>query len=116
MLTELSDLQESDEDVWGMSKVSFTVETRSTEDNELIEREYTFSKSKHWEGWMFHEFEERRSPDTTHITSRNWRRTKNVIYEDGEATNITVPPEVERELEELMGVDEVIIQSPGGTK
>jgi hypothetical protein len=62
---------------------------------------------------MFHEFEERRTPNTTHITSRNWRRTRHVIYTDGDVPEVNVPPEVTEQLEEMLGLEEMTIQAPG---
>lgn len=112
MLTELSGLQESDENVWGTSKLSFSIETRSEESGELIQRTYTFSHAPDWDKWTFHHFEERRTKDTRRISARNWRRTKSVTWDESEAPSIDVPPEVSEELEEMLGLDSLVLQEP----
>jgi len=112
MLTELSGIQQSDESVWGTAKVSFTIETRSEEDNELIQRKYTFSHASEWDKWVFHKFEERRTKDTVRMTARNWRRTKSLTWDESEAPTIEVPPEVTEEVEEMLGLDSMVLQSP----
>lgn len=112
MLSELSGLQESDERVWGGSKVSFTIETRLEEDNEIIQREYTFARAEKWDTWTFHEFEEKRAEDTTRVSARNWRRSRHIIWSDAEAPSVEVPPEVTEELEEMIGIDSMVLQMP----
>lgn len=112
MLSELTELQESDERVWSAPTVSFTIQTRSEEGDELIEREYTFSHAKEWDKWTFMEFEEKRTVDTTMITDRNWRRTRHILWQEPEAPTVDVPPEVEDELQELLGLEEMTIQKP----
>lgn len=113
MLSELSGLQESEEDLWGATKVSFTIQTRKEESSELIQREYTFSRVKELDKWTFSEFEEEKTPDTKHITDRNWRRTRHILWNDSEAPSVTVPPEVSEQVEELLGLDELVMQTPG---
>jgi hypothetical protein len=112
MLTELSDLQESSEEVWGTAEVSFTIRTRSEERGELIEREYTFSNAPEWETWTFTEFEEKRTDDTALVSARNWRRSRHVLWQESDAATVEVPPEVESELQELLGLESLNIQHP----
>lgn len=112
MLSELIEMQESDEKVWTCAEVSFTIETRSEENGEIIEREYTFSNAPEWEKWSFVEFEEQRAEDTSQITARNWRRTKNVKWHETDEPSIDVPPEVSEKLKELLELDKLVLQSP----
>lgn len=111
MLRDLGELQESNEELWGCAEVSFTIDTR-IEDGEIIEREYTFSHAPEWDKWVFTEFEEKRAENTSRVTDRTWRRTRHVISHDLEALTIDVPPEVEQELEELLGLEDMTIQVP----
>lgn len=113
MLSDLNDLQESEEDVWGEPKLSFDIETRSEDGNELIHRTYTFSYAKPWDKWTFHEFEEKRTKNTHRISARNWRRKRHVIWQDAEAPTVPVPPEVTEKLKEMMDLDELVLQTPG---
>lgn len=111
MLSELSDLQESNESVWSANSVSFSVETRSEENDEIVEREYTFAHAKEWDKWTFHEFEEKRTPNTESICDRNWRRTRHIYWDDQEARSVDVPPEVTKEIEEMLDLEKLIIQT-----
>lgn len=111
MLNELEDLQaESNEKVWGAPRVSFTIETREGVDGELIRREYTFSHAKEWDKWTFFEYEEHRTDDTQFMKDRNWRRTKKFHWSEPRPLP-PIPPEVNQELKELLGVEELNIQN-----
>lgn len=110
MLSELSGLQESSEDVWGCAEVSFTINTREEDEDEIIEREYTFSHAPEWDKWTFVEFEERRANDAKYLTNRTWRRTKHVMWDDAESPTVSVPPEVQEKLEEMLGLEQMVIQ------
>jgi hypothetical protein len=110
MLTDLSDLQESDERVWGEPDVSFTVRTRESDSPEIVEREYTFSRAPEWDKWMFTEYEERRADSTNNI--RNWRRTRQLSWSDNEKPTVDIPQEVEDKIEELLELDELVLQEP----
>lgn len=112
MLSELNDLQESTEDIWNTSRVSFTIDTREEESGELIQREYTFSHAPRWDSWNFFEFEEKRTEDTDLISERSWRRTRHVMWHETEAPTVDVPPEVEKQLQKLLGLEEITIQKP----
>lgn len=112
MLTELSDLQESDESVWGCAEVSFRVQTRCRESDELVERIYTFSHAPEWDEWSFTEFEERRTEYGRNVSKRNWRKSRSVKWHDQEAPTIDVPPEVTEQVEELLDIDEMTLQMP----
>lgn len=101
MLSDLTDLQESEENVWGSPKVSFDIETRSEIDGELIHRTYTFTYADEWDNWTFHEFEEKRTQNIDRVTARNWRRTRHCFWQDSKAADVDVPPEVTRKLEKL---------------
>lgn len=110
MLSELRELQESEEDVWGQPTVSFTIETRTEDGAELVQREYTFSRAPEWDKWMFQEFEEKRTENTDMITDRNWRRSRHILWSEPESPTVDVPQEVEKELEEMLGLDEMNLQ------
>lgn len=112
MLTKLSDLQESDETVWGTSSVSFSIETRLEDGSQIVQREYTFGHAEEWDKWAFQEFTEKKTEDTTSITEREWRQTRHIMWSDTEAPTIDVPPEVTEELTELLDLDEMVIISP----
>lgn len=112
MLSELTELQESAEDIWSKPTVSFTIDTRTEDGAELVQREYTFSRAPEWGKWTFMEFEEKRTENTELITDRNWRRSRHILWQDSEAPTVDVPPEVEKELQELLGLEEMTIQKP----
>lgn len=112
MLQELTDLQDSDEEIWGCAEVSFTIRTRADEGRETVEREYTFSHAPEWDKWMFTEYEEYRREDSPRSPNQNWRRERHTMWDDTEAPTVKVPPEVEQELEELLDIDEITIQEP----
>jgi len=115
MLSELSDLQESDESVWGIG-MSFDVETRSTDGNEIVHKEYTFSYASEWDKWTFVEYREKRTQDTTRIGDRNWRESRHLMWQDvNETHTIDVPPEVSEALADATGSDSVTIQVPRGS-
>lgn len=109
MLTELS---QSDEQVWGTTDLSFSIQTRSEDGNELVEKTYTFSHFPEADEWTFQEYEEERTENTKHIRGRQWRRTRKVRWDDGEVPDIDVPPVVLEKLEEALDVDELILTKP----
>lgn len=111
MLNELTDLQTSDEEVWRAAELSFEIETQLEEDGKLVRREYTFSYAKEWDKWTFVEFDEQETPNVS-PARREWRRTRHIYWNDGESATIEVPPEVTRELEEMLDLDRVILQQP----
>lgn len=98
--------------MWGCAEVSFSIETRTEDGHELVQREYTFSHAPEWDKWTFTEFEEKRTEDTDWVTDRTWRRSRHIMWHEREAPTIDVPPEVEKKLEELLGLDEMTIQKP----
>jgi hypothetical protein len=115
MLSDLADLQESDETVSRIS-MSFDIETRCEESGELVEKVYTFSHAKEWDKWTFQEYEEKRTPDTTRMADRNWRKSRHILWSDvNETQTIDVPPEVSRKLAEATGSESVTIQVPAGS-
>jgi hypothetical protein len=109
MLTDLDNLQESDENVQAI-ELSFDIETRSDDSGECIERRYTFSYAEEWDKWVFTEFKEKRTPDEGRIADRNWRKSRHVMWHDGEAPNVDVPPEVSQKLKDATGAEKVTIQ------
>lgn len=112
-LSELSDVQtESKEFLWGGTEVSFSIETRMEEQNEIVQREYTFAHSDVEDVWTFQEFEEKRTKDTTRMSDRNWRRSRHILWSESEAPTIDVPPEVSDKLEEIIGLDNLVLQTP----
>lgn len=112
MLSELSGLQESDEETWGTARLSFTIRTRYSEEDEIVERTYTFSRAPEWDKWTFMSFKERRAEDED--TLRNWRVTEDAHWSEPNEIpdGISVPQTVQDELEELLGLEEITIESP----
>jgi hypothetical protein len=110
MLNELTGLQTSDEQVWGSPKISFEVETRSTAGDELLQRTYVFSYTPEWDKWMFSEFEEKCATSSSEVGGRNWRRRRHIYWNDAESPSVDVPPEVTERLEELLGLEQVVLQ------
>lgn len=109
MLRELSELQESDEGVWGTTDLSFSIRTRIGDD-EIVERTYVFNHAKEWDKWTLTEFEERRSPGGTEA----WQTTQSASWHEPNEMpeNIVIPPEVQEELAERLGVDKLVLQHP----
>jgi hypothetical protein len=114
MLTDLESLQSSDESV-ECTTVSFDIETRSDDGDEIIERVYTFSHAPEWDKWVFTEFCEKRTPIAERVSERNWRKSRHVLWSDpNETRTIEVPPEVSKRLAEVTGATSVTIQVPTG--
>jgi hypothetical protein len=114
MLNELTDLQESEEEIHQV-RLSIDVETRSTDGDELVEKEYTFTYAPSLETWMFFEYTEKRTPDVDYISGRNWRQSRHIFWEDpADTSTIDVPPEVSEKLAEATGCESVTIQLPKG--
>ena len=115
MLSDLQDLQESDESLWH-TNLSIEIETRSQDGNEIVHKEYTFSYAKEWDKWTFHEYLEKRTPDTTRMADRNWRKAQHIFWQDVDKTpSIDVPPEAAKALAEATGSESITIQVPAGT-
>ena len=114
MLSDLQELQSSDESLWHID-LSFDIETRSEDGNELVHKTYTFSYAKGWDKWTFKEYHEERTDDTTRMSDRNWKRARHIIWQDiNETRTIDVPPEVADALAEATGSESVTIQVPVG--
>lgn len=115
MLRELTDLQDSEEYVWGTPSVSFTIRTREENSDVLIQREYTFSYAKEWGKWTFTEFEEKKGEKTQVNGGRHWRRTRHTTSGEQAIPDIDVPPEIGRKLKEATGAEEITVQIPRGS-
>lgn len=112
MLTELESMQESDESVRSID-LTFDIESRVTDGDEIVHKTYTFSYATEWDKWTFSEYEEKRTVDTTHLTDRDWRRSRHIRWDDfAETPSITVPTEISQALKEATGADDVTIQTP----
>lgn len=86
------------------------------DENELVQRTYTFSHAPEWDKWNFSEFEEKRCDANSMVSRRNWRRTKHLMWNDvNETHTIDVPPEVGEKLKEAINADSVTIQIPRGS-
>jgi hypothetical protein len=115
MLNELEDLQESEESVWTTS-MTFDIETRSEDGNELVHKKYVFSYAREWDKWTFSEYEEKRTPDTSRMGDRDWRQSRHIFWKDvNETPTIDVPPEVSKALADATGSESVTIQVPFGS-
>mgnify|MGYP000002190815 CR=1 FL=1 len=114
MLSELGGMQESNENVWSIS-MSFDIETRSGDGDEIVHRTYTFGYAREWEKWTFHEFKEKRTKDTTRMSDRNWRQSRHIMWHEvNETPTVEVPPEVADELQQATGAESIVIQVPSG--
>ena len=114
MLSELGGMQESNENVWRIS-MSFDIETRSEDGDEIVHRTYTFSYAKEWEKWTFQEFKEKRTEDTTRMSDRNWSQSRHIMWQEvNETPTVEVPPEVADELQQATGAESIVIQVPSG--
>lgn len=112
MLSELGNLQSSDESVY-TTGMTIDIETRSEDGDELVHSEYKFAYAKEWDKWTFVEYIEKRTPDTEQIGDRNWRDAEHIFWQDvSETRRIDVPPEVADSLAEATGADSVTIQVP----
>jgi hypothetical protein len=113
MLSELSELQSDsvdpqDEEVWGMAEVSFTITTRSEDGREDVERHYTFSHAPEWDKWMLAAFTEKRRE----TGSRVWRTSRDLEWHEPDAAKVSIPDGVQEQLQELLDIDELTIQTP----
>jgi len=115
MLGELTELQKPSDESIQRIDMKFDVRTRDDEENELIERVYTFCYDDGCDKWTFQEYVERRSPETDLMTHRDWRRVKQCLWHDvAETPDIDVPPQVATRLAKATGSDSVVIQVPRG--
>lgn len=106
-LTDFSDLQDSDEELWGTPKMSFEFTTRIESDEELVERTYTFSYAKEWDEWTFYEYEEKRSNTIDESKPKNWRRTRHTYWDDSDAPDVQVPQSVTDKLADLLDKESI---------
>lgn len=113
MLSELTGMQESDEN-HRMTKMSFTVETEETDDEEyeLVRREYTFSWGEEFDEWEFVRYKERRTSDEPRVSNREWRTVRDMWWSEAEPVNVEIPQLVNDEIAERLGVEEVNIRIP----
>ena len=112
MLSELDSLQSSDESVRNID-LTFDVETKSRDDSELVMKKYTFSYAEQFDTWHFHRYKEKRTPNTSRMTNRNWRTVEEIIWNDvHETQKIDVPPEVTQKLSQATGSESITIQPP----
>jgi hypothetical protein len=112
MLTDLQQLQSSDEDVQAID-LGITVESFTRDSDELVEKSYTFSYADEWDKWVFTEFREKRTPTGGKVSDRNWRKSQHIVWNDvEEARHIEVPPEVSEKLADATGADSITIQTP----
>lgn len=113
MLTEIADLQQDTSEVVQGIDMTFDVQTRDKEADELVDKTYTFAYAPEWDKWMFHEFVERRTPDTAKTTDRDWRRTRHCLWQDvGDLSDIHIPPQVTTKITEATGAESVTVQVP----
>lgn len=114
MLTDLDDLQESDESITSVD-LTFDVETTSTDGSDVVRKTYTFSYAEEWDKWMFTAFTERRASTDGRASDgyRNWQTARDISWNDVGATpEIDIPPEVTRRLKQATTADSVILQEP----
>ena len=109
MLDELAALQTSDDQYW-MSSLSFSVETRSEDGDELVHKTYTFTTTETADEWHFSEYKEKRCDATDGITDRNWRQSRHVWWHEEEEVDVEVPRIVTNKLADELGVDTVKLE------
>lgn len=115
MLNDLNSMQSAESESVQHTEMQFSIATRDGAAEELVERVYTFSYAQEWDKWTFQEYLERRSPDTSKITDRNWRQARHLFWhEASETPSVDVPSEVAERLAEATGSESVTIQVPAG--
>lgn len=115
MLSDLNQIQDESSESIQHIDMSFDIETRDKENDEIVQRIYTFSYAKQWDTWTFQEYVERRTPDTDRVGDRDWRKSKELFWHDiNETPEIDVPPEVSKKLAMATGSESVTIQTPAG--
>lgn len=102
----MSELQESDEQ-HEATELSFTIETRESEGEELVLREYTFSWGGEFDEWHFVEYEEKRAANTARVSERNWRKSRHVWWHEQDEIDVDVPQLVTEELASRLGAESV---------
>lgn len=114
MLTELSDIQESDEDIWGSPTISISMRTREYAGEHIIERTYTFGRSQLEDKWALQEFEERKSTANKISSKGDWETVNRAMWHEQHKMpdNIDIPPEVQQELMEILDLDEITLEHP----
>lgn len=108
MLDELSKLQEdTDERCW-LTSLSFSVETRENNGEDLVHRTYTFTWGQEFDEWHFSEYEEKRCDADDIVGERDWNESRHVWWHEvGEPIDKEVPQTVSNKLAERLDVDEV---------
>lgn len=113
MLSDLNKMQETDDESVSRVNITFEVETRCSNTNELIEKIYKFAFAQGFDVWTFHEYIERRTEDTQTVSDRDWRQTEHIFWNDvTETPEIDVPANVADELARMTGSESVKIQVP----
>lgn len=112
MLTELEDMQQSDESVRSV-EISFDIESRCTDGDELVQKTYTFSYASQFDTWTFQSYTEKRTKDTVNLTDRDWSVARDIYWNDkADHPSISVPTEITDALADATGADEVNLQTP----
>lgn len=115
MLNDLNSMQSDEAESVQHTEMEFSVATRDSAAEELVERVYTFSYAPEWDKWTFQEYLERRSPDTSKIADRNWRQARHLFWHEADKTpSVDVPSAVAERLAEATGSESVTIQVPTG--
>lgn len=110
MLSQLSELQKSDETYW-MTSMSFSVETRTEDGDELVHKTYTFSWGEEFDEWHFTEYEEKRCSVESKANCRNWKKSRHVWWNEvTKSIDVDIPQKVSDKLAERLGCEEVTIQ------
>jgi hypothetical protein len=104
MLTDLNEQQSSDEQVW-VTKLSFDVETRDTEQGETVHRTYTYTYGEEFDEWHLYHYQEKRCDESTPVGKRDWRIERDVFWDSAEAADIDIPSEVSRKLSVMLEND-----------
>jgi len=115
VLSSLAEMGDTSSETVMRSTLSIDIRTRDTQADDLIERTYTFSYAKEWDKWMFHEYVEERTDDTTSVSDREWVQTRHIFWDNpDDSPEIDVPQCVAQQLADATGSSSVTIQVPNG--
>ena len=114
MLSELKEMQKSEESVRSV-ELSFDIESRCSDGEELVQKVYTFSYASQFDTWTFQSYTEKRTKDTVNITDRDWSVSRDICWNDkSDHPSISVPTEISEALADAIGADVVNLQTPAG--
>lgn len=109
-LTDLAEEQESSEDVFGDATMELSFDTRSGDEETIVEKTYTFTHAPEWDKWLFSAYCERRCSTDDPMYNRHWTVVEDVTWDDPEAATVDIPQSVIDELDETLSIDVMRMQ------